>query len=798
MHKIYVIDTEENTKLYSHLITRHGFLLFLSSDVDQAISEIQEEKPALILLNIDSSDDDDLTLMQMLLELQKDFPTSILPLTATEDSARSLRALDLCGTQILLFPPIEDYFTTVIPGYIKEPDLTIETVFRKARDYEHSEDFYKVLIPIIAKHLQVDKVALIMMDEDGKYIVPLAAYNISPLIIKKAKFQSTNSLVKTLRKFSKPIRTNKLFSDLRFMEVSFDEKEKLLQMEADVVVPLHFLKEFRGILLIGKKTDQSILEAKDLTELTSIGNKICSALYDLEGSTLEESALVDTRATFPTEREVGQPSGPSTVRSDASSSVPSILPSIEFEPGHIFADRFVIKQLLGKGNLGVVYLVDDRELDEQVVIKVIDPAIAALDNEIELLKKNLIQSRKAHHNTIAPYFDLTEAGDYCYSTMAYLEGKTLKQVLAEENQLPVNKALIIIKQICAALQAMHEVGLYHGNLKPNNIIIDEKLNVKVLDLGMGRQLDFQAKAEDDLIHETAEYISPEIASGDKMDHRTDIYTLGIIMYKMFTGIVPFKSDTPIATALLHVDSSPMSPRKFNTYIPFTIEEIILKCLEKQPQKRFQRIDDVLIALDRLKEEMSEGVFDDRIVAVRQSDQIALLLKKGEQFYQEGRYLDCITEMKTVLSIVPQHIKAREMIEAASRELELASDPEKATLASASADEILTKAQQLLNEGHYQQSVDAIKIAMQKEPGHKKAGTFLAQAQRKLLEEEIRIKKEEEKQRQRDIKQLFKDAKRAFKANNFEESIDLLEKLLNLDPTNSSAQKMLQKAQSKWP
>lgn len=795
MQKVYVIDIDENIAQYAHHITKKGILLFQGTDPEQVLPEIKEELPQIIILNIDTSDDEDLSFLVGLVDLAAETKSSILILTQDPHSEQTQTAIEISDSEIISFPPDESSFTGALSKYMQDQEVTINSIFKIAETYENIEQFAADLLPVIADHYHLEKIALIMADDDKKQLVPLASHNISPMLIKKSKFLIKNSFVKSIRKFSKPIRTNKLFSDLRFMEVSFEEKEKLLQMEADLLVPLHFMKEFRGILVVGKKLNKAKHDSKDLADLTKIGHKICATLYELD---LDE----DQPAMVTSEQDDESIEKPLETVVQISDELKADIPdepvySIEFNEGQVFADRYIIKSKLGQGNLGVVYLVNDQELDEEVVIKIIDPLVARNEDEIEQLKKNLTLSRKASHNTISPYFDFTESGEYKYITMAYLPGKPLNMLLNEEKQLSVNKGIILIKQICEALQTIHEAEIYHGNLKPNNIIIDDKLSVKVLDLGMGRPFDVNKTNHDELVHETAEYISPEIASGDKIDHRTDIYTLGIIMYKMFTGAVPFKADTPIATALLHVDSPPMSPRKFNTYLPFTIEEIILKCLNKSPSKRFQKISEIFDALEGLDQEISEGAFDDKFVAIKQTDQIDQFFQRGEKAFNEGRYLDCISDMKMILSIVPQHTEAQEMIEKASKQLEI--DPSGAMglkLANATIDDIIEMAQQFLDEGDYPKCLEAIRNALKKEPANKKAANIADIAQRKQLEDEIKRKKEDEKQKQKEIKQLLKDGKKAFRSGDYKECLTLMERLLELDSLHSGAQKLAQKAQKK--
>jgi len=796
MNKIYVIDNEENVSQYAGFITQKGFLLFVGKNPDQIVNEIEEELPDVILLNIDSSEDEEFNILISIIDFCQNKKIPIVALSEDIDSEQGKNALELGVHTCSLFPPSEDSLDSLFSELIKKKKQSLSSVLNNAKQYSNSELFYKDFLPLLSLHIQVDKIAFLLINDDKKFMEPSGFINLPPPTMKKVKFSKKKNLVKILSKQKKPIRTTKLFSDLKFMDISFDEKEKLLQIEADVVVPLHFMKEFKGILTLGKKSDESKLKKADLEEITKISHRFCSSLYDIGQSVEddevvseehleveEEGAVVDYDHKYIEDDDVS----PDAVEIDSSD-----LPTMDFEKGEIFANRFTIHEHLGRGGLGYVYLVQDNNLDEEMVIKIIDPRLS--ENEIEALKKNLSFSRKSSHNNIIPYFDFKEDGDYRYITMAFMQGKTLKQLLEEESRLAFRKGILIIMDICYALEAVHETGFFHGNLKPNNILVDNNENAKLLDLGMRRPFDIQDQLSKHIIEESVEYISPEQADGGNIDHRTDIYSLGIIMYQMFTGVVPFKSDTPVATALLQVETAPMPPRKFNTYLPFTIEEIILKCLEKSPKNRYSTTEEILKNLENLDAEKSGGVYDDQFVAVRQSDQVETFLEAGKQCFSDGRYLDAISVMKKILSISPQHEEATEIIETASQKLEL--DPKGVLdkdLAELDIDDILNIASNQIQQSDYKSSLESLKSILARDPEHKKANSMLAEAQKKLLQEEVKQKKEEEKQRTKQIKQLFKDGKKLFKSGEYQQCIDNMEEILELDSMHSGAMKLIEKS-----
>ncbi|GAH04878.1 unnamed protein product, partial [marine sediment metagenome] len=179
-----------------------------------------------------------------------------------------------------------------------------------------------------------------------------------------------------------------------------------------------------------------------------------------------------------------------------------------------------------------------------------------------------------------------------YITMEYVPGGDLKRFIRRSKQLGISTALSIAKQICDGLVEAHRLGVVHRDLKPNNIMIDDDGNVRIMDFGIARSLSAKGITGKGVMIGTPEYMSPEQVEGKEADQRSDIYSLGIIMYEMVTGRVPFEGDTPFTIGMKHKGEMPQNPKELNTQISDDLNSLILRCLEKEKEKRYQSAEEV--------------------------------------------------------------------------------------------------------------------------------------------------------------------------------------------------------------
>ncbi len=279
-------------------------------------------------------------------------------------------------------------------------------------------------------------------------------------------------------------------------------------------------------------------------------------------------------------------------------------PSEELTRGTTFARRYEVIEELGEGGMGKVYRVFDTKIEEEVALKLIKPEIASEKKTIERFRNELRFARKISHRNVCKMYDLNEEEGTHYLTMEYVPGESLRSMVGMMGQLSAGQVVFIARQVGEGLAEAHRLGVVHRDLKSSNIIIDKEGNAHILDFGIARSVREKGITGPGAMVGTPEYMSPEQAEGQEADQRSDIYSLGVIMYEMVTGRVPFKGDSALAIALKHKTDAPPDPREHNAQLPEEIAGMILKCLEKDRQKRYQSAEEVLSALKELEEGIS--------------------------------------------------------------------------------------------------------------------------------------------------------------------------------------------------
>ena len=279
-------------------------------------------------------------------------------------------------------------------------------------------------------------------------------------------------------------------------------------------------------------------------------------------------------------------------------------PTEELTTGSIFAGRYQIIEELGKGGMGKVYRVLDKELKEEVALKLIKPEIASDKKTLERFSNELKLARKISHKNVGRMYELMEEKETRYITMEYVPGQNLKGLIRQSRQLTMGTTISIAKQICEGLSEAHKLGTVHRDLKPSNIMIDKEGNARIMDFGIARSLKAKGITGAGVMIGTPEYMSPEQVDGKETDQRTDVYSLGVILYEMVTGRVPFEGETSLSIAMKHKSEEPPDPKDLNDQIPEGLSQVILRCMKKDKEKRYQDAEELLSQLNNLEKGIS--------------------------------------------------------------------------------------------------------------------------------------------------------------------------------------------------
>lgn len=300
--------------------------------------------------------------------------------------------------------------------------------------------------------------------------------------------------------------------------------------------------------------------------------------------------------------------------------------------GDVFARRYRVEKMVGIGRFGSVYKAVDKILDVPVAVKVLSLEIANDAKILERFKREVIHARKIAHPNVCRTFDIGEAGGTHYVSMEFLEGKTLARMIKDQGPLPIEIGIPIVLQVLDALKEAHRVGLIHRDLKPQNIMVDDKYRACIMDFGISVSAGARTLTPAGTTVGNPDYMAPELFENKNIDHRTDIYSMGIMCYEMFTGRHPFPSLSPVEMIAAHMEKIPPQPSSLIPTIPAGLENIILRALQKDPARRFQSTADLLQALEPLS--VSRKVIDHNEKAREDLRRVRILIRKGD--YQQAQ------------------------------------------------------------------------------------------------------------------------------------------------------------------
>ena len=255
--------------------------------------------------------------------------------------------------------------------------------------------------------------------------------------------------------------------------------------------------------------------------------------------------------------------------------------------GTILGGRYEILEVVGSGGMAIVYKAKDKLLDRYVAVKMLREELQDDKDFVERFKAEARSAASLNHPNVVSVFDVGTDGDREYFVMEYIEGITLKEII-DSKQLGWKTACSYGVQIAGAIEHAHRKSIVHRDIKPHNIMITKDKVVKVTDFGIARAVTSSTIVRAGNVIGSVHYFSPEQASGGVVDFKSDIYSMGVVLYEMLTGRVPFEAENPVAIAKMHVDNQPQPPIELNPEIPETVNDIVLKAIAKQPSKRYQK------------------------------------------------------------------------------------------------------------------------------------------------------------------------------------------------------------------
>ena len=294
--------------------------------------------------------------------------------------------------------------------------------------------------------------------------------------------------------------------------------------------------------------------------------------------------------------------------------------------GQKINDRYEIIKTIGEGGMANVYLANDTILDRKVAIKVLRGDLSNDEKFIRRFKREALSVSNLSHPNIVEVYDVGEEEGNYYIVMEYIEGKTLKQLLQKRGALTLNEVIDIMLQLTDGLAHAHDAYIIHRDIKPQNIMIEDNGLIKITDFGIAMALNSTQLTQTNSVH----YLPPEQANGKGSTVKSDIYSLGILMYELLTGSVPFKGDTAVEIALKHMKEKIPSIRKQNPTIPQSVENIVLKATAKNPKNRYDNVRDM---------------YKDLQTALQRDNEKRLVYEYPENDLEETKVIPQITKEK---------------------------------------------------------------------------------------------------------------------------------------------------------
>src|SRR4051794_38350238 len=267
----------------------------------------------------------------------------------------------------------------------------------------------------------------------------------------------------------------------------------------------------------------------------------------------------------------------------------------DLAPETVVDERYSIINRIGSGGMADVYCAQDLQLGRKVALKLLYRRFAEDEEFVERFRREASAAAGLQHPNIVSVYDRGEWDGTYYIAMEFLDGQTLKQLVRGHGPMPPELAIDTAIQVLRAARSAHQRGVVHRDIKPHNVILDEEGRAKVTDFGIARA-GASDMTETGSIMGTAQYLSPEQAQGQPVSPRSDLYSIGVMLYELLTGRVPFDAESPVTIALKHISERPVPPREVNPAVPPALDAVVMRALEKEPARRFADADEFIAAL----------------------------------------------------------------------------------------------------------------------------------------------------------------------------------------------------------
>lgn len=270
--------------------------------------------------------------------------------------------------------------------------------------------------------------------------------------------------------------------------------------------------------------------------------------------------------------------------------------------GQILGNRYEILEKIGEGGMSEVYKARCNKLNRFVAVKILKESLANNEEIVEKFKNEATAIAALSDNNIVNVLDVGTQDNINYIVMELVKGKTLKNLIVQSGKMNYELAVKIAIQVAKALECAHKNGIIHRDVKPQNILVTEEGVIKVTDFGIAKSSGSGTLTNTSTVLGSAHYFSPEQAKGTFLDLRTDLYSLGVVLYEMTTGRLPFDAESPVTIALKHIQEEPIPPKQINSKIPESLNNLILKAMSKEPSKRYQSAKEMLVDLQKVKDD----------------------------------------------------------------------------------------------------------------------------------------------------------------------------------------------------